>query len=385
MERLHSKTKSLEGIQTLRGFAVSLVVLSHFAIIISPMVPSTDFFNIFISNSPFGVDLFFFISGFIIVYTTQGNIPSGKIRAIDFSIKRVLRIVPVYLFCLLLHILFVGYYDQVMVGKNLDVLQIVKSIFLIPLNPSESSPAYGFSLLIPAWTLTYEMYFYTTFAISLFISSRYRSLVCSVIIIALLASLQLSNSGSLSFDAQSVYLNNDSFFRNVSFLANPIVFDFIIGMIVAELFLSKLYNKFIPVLNILSPVLLCIGLAMFVSMFRYGNGIINGGLGALLIFVSILHYDFSRSTKYPKPLTYLGDISYSFYISHVLTISICDRYSNLFYVYTQVQGWRRYCVVILISLAVSIVLRMVIEKPSAKISKYLVGKLKNSTMSKSAH
>ncbi|WP_346729858.1 acyltransferase family protein [Enterobacter bugandensis] len=324
---------------------------------------------------------FFFISGFIIVYTTQGNISSGKIRAIDFSIKRVLRIMPVYLLCLIFYILFVCYYDNVMEGKIIDGWQIVKSIFLIPLNPSESSPAYGFSLLIPAWTLTYEMYFYTAFAISLFISSRYRTLFCSIIIIVILVSLQLSNSGSLSFDAQNVYLNEDSLFRNVSFLANPIVFDFIIGMVVAELFLSKLYNKITPILNILSPVILCLGLAMFASMFRYGNGITNGGLGALLIFVSILHYDLSRSIKYPKPLTYLGDISYSFYISHVLTISLCDRYSSLFYVYTQVQGWRRYCVVILISLAVSIVLRLLIEKPSGKLSKHLVGKLKNRAIS----
>ncbi|MBR7304393.1 acyltransferase, partial [Klebsiella pneumoniae] len=82
--------------------------------------------------SPFGVDLFFFISGFIIVYTTHGNISSGKIRAIYFSIRRVLRIMPVYLLCLIFYILFVCYYDNVMEGKIIDGWQIVKSIFLIP-------------------------------------------------------------------------------------------------------------------------------------------------------------------------------------------------------------------------------------------------------------
>ena len=64
----------LESVQALRGVAVLFVVLSHVG---------------FINFGAFGVDLFFCISGFIMMYITQKSTD-------NFFYKRVIRIIPLY-------------------------------------------------------------------------------------------------------------------------------------------------------------------------------------------------------------------------------------------------------------------------------------------------
>ncbi|MGG4623959.1 acyltransferase family protein [Serratia odorifera] len=376
MEKLHTNTRKLDGVQSLRGFAVMMVVLSHFAVTITGKAPADSFFNIFTSNSPFAVDLFFFISGFIIVYTTQGHISSGVIRSADFLIKRIFRIFPVYYFCLAVFVVLVMYYDYFAAGKELQIESIIKSIFLLPLDPSKESPFYGYSAIVPAWTITYEVYFYAVFFASLLVTSKYRTITCSILLIGVSIAVQKTAGNGFTFNAESVSLHHDSIFYNLSFIANPIVFDFVIGMIAAEFFMSKIYRGLVDVFDVISPIMLCVGVASFVSMFRFGYGITHGAIGALCLFISVLHYDFSHSVKYPRPLVYLGDISYSLYMSHVVTINICDRYSEALFVYTNAQGWRRFVVIIALAIGVAAVMRRVIEMPSTKVAKNLVNRIK---------
>ena len=64
----------LDQIQALRGIAAILVVLSHIK---------------FIGKGAFDVDIFFCISGFIMMHVTQSSTK-------DFIKKRLIRITPIY-------------------------------------------------------------------------------------------------------------------------------------------------------------------------------------------------------------------------------------------------------------------------------------------------
>lgn len=371
-----SQNKKLDGIQCLRAFAVMIVVFSHFSIIINDLAGISGPINILTQNSPYAVDLFFFISGFIIVYTTKGNIPNRVVRFSDFAIKRILRIFPVYYICFAAFVLFVVIHDNYNSVGNIKFNEIIKSFLLVPLNPYDKPPFYGYSLIVPAWTITYEVYFYIIFSITLLITSRYRAIVCSAILLIISILLQINFNGSFTIDAQSATITNGEHLSRFVFASNPIIFDFIIGMFIAEFFNSPYHKKIDSLMNILAPAFLCFGLASFVSMFRYGYGLTHGAIGALFLFISVLYYDFSGKISYPRSLVYIGNISYSLYMSHVVTINIADRYSNALFVYTQSLGWRRYFVVIAISITVAVIMNKLIEKPSTAIAKKLITKIK---------
>ena len=66
--------KRFDSIQVLRGIAAFSVILHHIA---------------FIGKGAFGVDIFFCISGFIMMYITE-------INSEHFFMKRIIRLVPLY-------------------------------------------------------------------------------------------------------------------------------------------------------------------------------------------------------------------------------------------------------------------------------------------------
>ncbi|HFV9236088.1 TPA: acyltransferase family protein, partial [Acinetobacter baumannii] len=80
----------IKSIQYLRGLAALAVVLHHAsgAILVHYAVNQKDFY----SWGAGGVDLFFIISGFIMMYITFGK----EVNVRDFLYKRVIRIYPIF-------------------------------------------------------------------------------------------------------------------------------------------------------------------------------------------------------------------------------------------------------------------------------------------------
>lgn len=109
-----------------------------------------------------GVDLFFVISGFIMVVSTHGR----PVSAGEFIRRRLIRVAPMYW---LLTLLMVGIWSVAPgVFKTLQVSPdtLLKSLFFIP-HFSSSFPDQVWPLLVPGWTLNFEMFFYGLFALSL--------------------------------------------------------------------------------------------------------------------------------------------------------------------------------------------------------------------------
>ena len=162
----------LQSIQILRGIAALLVVLYH---IRAQEVLGMDgnglgempFLNGFVNNGFAGVDLFFVISGFIMVVVTEGDRP-GLRTAADFLFARITRIYPIWwFFAGLLTIYLVGFNGNMGVGERWQsFLQsdavtpyLIKSFLLLP---QSDDPILGVG-----WTLVHEVYFYLVFTLIL--------------------------------------------------------------------------------------------------------------------------------------------------------------------------------------------------------------------------
>src|SRR5258706_3803227 len=148
-----STTKELIGVQYLRGIAAMMVVLHH----------------LYFDNTqlgPFGVKIFFVISGFVMWHTTA----AADIATIVLWRRRIVRIVPLYWIFLSILVAIVLSAPQYLKSTVITPETVVKSFLFIPhYNASQKFIA---PILIPGWSLNYEMFFYFIFGIALLVKSH---------------------------------------------------------------------------------------------------------------------------------------------------------------------------------------------------------------------
>ena len=150
------------NVHLLRVVAALAVVYCHIA--------SEAGLNLPLTFGPFGVDIFFVVSGFIIAYI-------GTKTPDSFLLRRFIQIVPFYwsasLFAFLRRVVFppTAATDQ---GRS------AASAMFVVLHPARDRPSSGMSpTLVLGWTLNYEMYFYALLALLLLCSRRFAPLICS--------------------------------------------------------------------------------------------------------------------------------------------------------------------------------------------------------------
>lgn len=156
--------RPLASIQVARGIAALAVVAYHASLTQVKYFSGVDVLPTFFSFGQFGVDLFFVISGFVMVLTTSAKHcalrESGK-----FLWNRFFRIYPTYwvyyLALVPVFLLLPGFVNSSEGGK----VDLLTSFFLLP---SSTLP-----LLLVAWTLTLEVWFYLVFAIILMLRSAF--------------------------------------------------------------------------------------------------------------------------------------------------------------------------------------------------------------------
>ena len=285
-----------------------------------------SFVNWLLSSGASGVDLFFCISGFVMVLTTRR--PEQR-HVIDFAIKRLARIVPPYLvltivFVITMKIVFYLIGTD-MPNYNLEVKQVLKSLVFIPLRLSSpaDAPMWGTATLHVGWTLDYEIYFYTVFAASL-IFGRARWLVFFGWFVATLIALPLLARGQWSLDAYAFYGFRAGYLNLVT---SPLIWEFVSGVLICFLYLSPL--RFPSVTAAWLAVCLagaCAGVFIFngynpgVSGYTPGFGFPRWGFvyGVLLLVLVIA--DKSLRFRVPAVLTWLGSISFSLYLVHPIVI-----------------------------------------------------------------
>lgn len=290
----------IKSIHYLRGVAALLVVAFHLRGIINNAYAQKNLGDLLFFSGPSGVDLFFIISGFIIAYSTAKN-PTHA-RSI-FVVKRLFRVYPVYIICLAVFCLCIV--------PN-DFQSFIRSALLIHLDYTKEAPFFGYSLILPAWTLTYELYFYLVFLIAMSISHNHRLMIAAVMLIVPMASLQVYYNGSVELSGFT-NLNGNPDIGFIKLLASPMLLEFVYGMF---FYWAMDYIKKVPHKNIIFFACVSFSVCAFFARYRFGYGPLNFGLWAFVLFFGCMVYESGTEIRDNRVLNFLGDISYSLYITH---------------------------------------------------------------------
>lgn len=363
----------LDSIQVLRGVAAMLVVLFHFRHYINNVYPLKDLGDRLFLFGEAGVDIFFVISGFIIVYASR-NKETNTFS--EFAIKRFFRLYPLYFVVLTIYLL--AYHEESFSGSN-----IIKSYLLIPIDYNGKAPWFGLSTIYSSWTLTYESYFYVVFSLAIFISHKYRALVCSVLILMLMFLVQNQTHGSYTLEALSGKNSFHGMAYNFLFVSSPLIIDFMLGMLVAYLYVFYVDKcKGGVHFTFLSMLALTISLIFMLSQATGLVGPLYWGWCSAGIVISILIISKELNIFYPRFLVYLGEMSYSIYINHVVVKKVAFAYIGPLGLFRKDDGFIVLFSLVIATLCVSYGTYNYIEKPTIKLGHKLVEKIKRNRLRK---
>lgn len=362
------KSHKLDSIQALRGVAVLLVIAFHFRQYINNVYPISDLGDRLFGLGEVGVDIFFVISGFIIVYSSSNK---EKNSFSEFAIKRFFRLYPVYIAILLMLVFF----DS---SKDYSATNIIKSTLLIPNDYNFIGPWYGYSINLPAWTLTYEVLFYAVFSIGIFLSHKYRTPICMLLMILMVCSAQIYFRGFLQLDPITRDLDDDYIIKNLTFISNPIVYDFIYGMVVAELYIrlsDRITNTRLFIVSMVC--IFWISVALIISGYNKGAGIERWGLYSFMLVGSLVMFCKHSEVNFGKYWLIMGEMSYSLYINHMVVKKLSGIYLRDFGIYKGNGGMTLFVILFILTFVMSYITYYLIEKPSVRLGHKIAEKIRN--------
>jgi exopolysaccharide production protein ExoZ len=203
----------IKSVQYLRGIAAMMVVWHH-SFEVLPGVKDTLGPS---SVGAHGVDLFFVISGFIMLVTTWDK----AVTPMQFMTNRIRRVVPLYWLATLVMVALSIAAPALFKSLKWDADALVKSLLFIPYQ-SLISPDQVWPILVPGWSLNYEMFFYALFAALLLFERNWR--------------VPLMVGAMLSLVMAGLVWHPSSAFR---IYTDPIMLEFAIGMILGRLWMMR--------------------------------------------------------------------------------------------------------------------------------------------------
>lgn len=298
----------LQSIQVLRAMAAFMVVWHHAIVAVtmsqspmfegfSPTMMGAAWFREGLAS---GVDIFFVISGFIMVVGAD-RYRSGVDSPWDFLRRRLFRIYPPYwvatALLLLLHVLLFGLASGV--ASETSLQRLAASLLLYPSYAPNGTVQ---PILGVGWTLSYEVYFY----------------------LALFAALWVRNHGWLTALAVGLAIpfmlarQSEGGSAALAFLRNPIIIEFLFG--VALGWWARQGRR--PAAVWLWLILPCL-VALFAGAAANLAGLVGQdlrflywGLPAFGLVFGMLALSPGNSLLW-RGLVALGDASYSLYLSHI--------------------------------------------------------------------
>ncbi|PSU88816.1 acyltransferase [Photobacterium kishitanii] len=319
------------SIHALRAIACIMVFFAHYRTINGLSHSSNDFF----SMGAYGVDIFFIISGFVIasMINKYNKDEVRKYFKVKFLLSRIIRIILPMWAAMILLFLVVGNYS--------GIENFIKSFFLIPsYNLFYKSNVY---YLEPQWSLLFELFFYILVTIMMSYK-RFNMIIFTVIIMLFISSILYTN----------VYL------------LKPILIEFMFGIIV-----FKIVNYYDIDLKFKYILLSCLIFIISSYMMKNQAGNIDSvlrvfviGIPASLVILSLsLSKTINIKVKDSKIIMFLGNISFSLYLTHMMSLRLYSHY----FINSSVL------ILFFLVLFNSIVFYYLIEYPCHKLSKKLLG------------
>lgn len=292
----------LRSIQYLRAIAAMMVAYFHAIDQIPAYRPLFDRYLLGNLNLASGVDIFFVISGFIMM------ISNGNSRPGSFAIRRIIRIVPLYWF-LTAALAMLALWAPVQFRTTVvSAAAVTKSLLFIPyLNPGH--PGEVFPLLVPGWSLNLEMFFYLIFAFVLLAPGRWRLWIVGAIFGALV-SWGLAAKGAVA--------------PEILFYTDVRLLEFWLGMLIAHFTLKNSLH----VSPAAAIALMAGGFAVLLTGFpvdylvrgSFVRAILGNVLPSAAVIVGAIAAERGGWVGKHPWLHWMGDASYSIYLTHIFSL-----------------------------------------------------------------
>ena len=292
-----------------------------------------------------GVDLFFVISGFIMVYTSERLFGQSDAPR-RFFLRRLARIVPLYwlISAILLVYILASYRDLGSANVSYDWMAASFFFYPYPRPNGDLTPLHGVG-----WTLDYEMFFYAVFAVTLLLSQRRAvGVVCALF--AGLVGLRLA--------VPQLPLP-------LAFWSDPIILEFVLGLLIA-----LALREHGPLPQPVAQGLVLAGVALFAASVTWDWSDVPrlvkwGCPSALLVAGLTLRGQPVRASAAWRVLGALGDASYALYLVHPLAI-IAPRWLLSHLLDPGTAPLTYSAIVLVVAIALAFIVHYLFEQPMTR-------------------
>ncbi|MER8954742.1 acyltransferase [Mesorhizobium sp. M0833] len=318
------------SIQILRGLAALMVVTYHL-----PAALGMLDLDIPVLNS--GVDLFFVISGFVMVLSTENRRPDHR----AFLMQRFTRVVPFYWVMTFLMVAALWLFAD----RAVSLEQTTNSLLFIPY--LDTVTGYVQPVLGVGWTLNLESLFYILFAATMSFG-KWTQMAAVGVVFAIAVAVRIIFKPA----ADTVLF----------FYTTPILFEFLAGMALGHL-VGRL-TRLPAVLGASALVFAIMSMLVMVLGFNLPRTLAQG-LPALILVAACISLESYFRLFAPRVLARLGDASYSLYLTHpIVLLATAPVVAS-----ANVSPWLAGMVLVAACIAVSLASYSFIEKPILAISR----------------
>lgn len=336
------KLVALQGLRVMAALWVAILHAQHEAGLLAGRDGSFAPFGVLPWDA--GVDIFFVVSGFVMVQAS-GQLFGRATSWREFMSRRLARVAPLY-WLTTACFLAVALSAPGLVNASPTALgHTIASFLFVPIRRADGLVQPVYSL---GWTLNYEMAFYLLFALSLALSRRSAVALVTATLFCVVAAGRLTNDLP---DA-------------LAFWSNPIILEFALGM---GLGLARAEGvAFGPATR---AAFALAGLALFaIAAFDQADllrPLFFGVPAACLVAAAGLGQPRGGAAERPRDrlVVLLGDASYALYLIHPFVIRGWREALRFAGSDTLVSGWLFISTGLLAAVLASIVVHLTIERP----------------------
>ena len=341
----------LNSLTSLRFFFAFVVFLSHLTFVKTDLAWYNYLKNNVFFEGYLGVGFFFILSGFVLALNYEKKIiDNPNFDKKKFYIARVARIYPLHVLTFAVMLPFVilnvwqGYFHWDIAGANLFLLQ---SYFPIK--------DFYFSINNVSWSISTELFFYLMFPFYVVWLHKFPKLKY-ILLLAI----------PLIIFAEPYFRTNMKLEKAI-FYINPIVrsLDFILGIITCQIYKKVKDSNISFSKGTIIELVAIIVLTLFfyfhndvARAFRYGIYYWIPMVAIVLIFA--LQKGFFSKILQHKTLVYLGEISFAFYMIHMIVIKYGNQYLPA------INDFAKIGIYFIVALILSALTFEYFEKPVAK-------------------
>jgi exopolysaccharide production protein ExoZ len=353
-----AQMSQIRSIQILRAAAALSVVFGHLQseALTMPAASTHGYAPVLLDLTGAGVDLFFVISGFVMVYASQDLFMSAD-GSWRFLKRRIARIVPLYWSMTTLFLLTLVAMPHALSSAAPRALETLTSYLFIPYAHAGSDvirPVYKLG-----WTLEYEMFFYLVFAALLFLPMRAALYGIGGLFTGLVA------LGAILAPSPGAF----------AFWSDPIIFEFLMGALIAVAFIDGHRMSRGGMLALLIAGICGFAVTTASGLDAHGpwRPLLWGLPAALILSAAVLRDEAPAAAGYAmSALVLLGDASYALYLLHPMVIRPLRLMWDHAGLSATASPWSFIALGILVVVPVAIVVHLWIERPMTKFARRLL-------------